>query len=85
MHGPTNSYLTVIVVHSTMHLMHHNHCQITTTCMYMYIMYIHRMTFIFLWYIIRTCICAGLDTDAQGAQENIRLFDNIHEIFTEIL
>ena len=26
------SYLTVIVVHSTMHLMHHNHCQITTMC-----------------------------------------------------
>ena len=24
-----NSYLTVIVVHSTIHLMHHNHCQIT--------------------------------------------------------
>ena len=29
-HGPTNySYLTVIVVHSTMYLMRHNHCQIT--------------------------------------------------------
>ena len=26
--GQQNSYLTVIVVHSTMHLMHHNHCQI---------------------------------------------------------
>ena len=28
--GQQISYLTVIVVHSTMHLMHHNHCQITT-------------------------------------------------------
>ena len=28
--GLQNSYLTVIVVHSTMHLMHHNHCQITS-------------------------------------------------------
>ena len=27
--GQQNSYLTAIVVHSTMHLMHHNHCQIT--------------------------------------------------------
>ena len=27
--GQQNSYPTVIVVHSTMHLMHHNHCQIT--------------------------------------------------------
>ena len=26
--GQQISYLTVIVVHSTMHLMHHNHCQI---------------------------------------------------------
>ena len=30
--GQQISYLTVIVVHSTMHLMHHNHCQITTLC-----------------------------------------------------
>ena len=28
--GQQISYLTVIVVHSTMHLMHHNHCLITT-------------------------------------------------------
>ena len=38
--GQQISYLTVIVVHSTMHLMDHNHCQITTICtlyMYMYI------------------------------------------------
>ena len=28
--GQQISYLTVIVVHSTMDLMHHNHCQITT-------------------------------------------------------
>ena len=28
--GQQISYLTVIVVHSTMQLMHHNHCQITT-------------------------------------------------------
>ena len=31
--GQQISYLTVIVVHSTVHLMHHNHCQITTICM----------------------------------------------------
>ena len=30
--GQQISYLTVIVVHSTMHLMHHNHCQRTTIC-----------------------------------------------------
>ena len=28
--GQQISYLTVIVEHSTVHLMHHNHCQITT-------------------------------------------------------
>ena len=28
-HGPTKRFLTVILVHSTMHLMHHNRCQIT--------------------------------------------------------
>ena len=27
-----NSYLTVIGVHSTMHLVHPNYCQITSTC-----------------------------------------------------
>ena len=32
--GQQISYLTVIVVHSTMHLMHHNHCQITTIILY---------------------------------------------------
>ena len=32
---PTNSsYLTIIGVHSTMHLVHPNYCQITTICMY---------------------------------------------------
>ena len=31
--GQQISYLKVIVVHSTMHLMHHNHCQITTIIM----------------------------------------------------
>ena len=30
------SYLTVIVVHSTMHLMHHNHCQM----LLLYYMYV---------------------------------------------
>ena len=30
--GQQISFLTVIVVHLTMHLMHHNHCQITTMC-----------------------------------------------------
>ena len=32
--GQQISYLTVIMVHSTMHLMHPNHCQITTVCTY---------------------------------------------------
>ena len=30
--GHQNSYLTVIVVHSTMHIMHHNDCQLTILC-----------------------------------------------------
>ena len=30
--GHQNSYLTVIVVHSTMHLMHRNDCQLTIIC-----------------------------------------------------
>ena len=34
-----NSYLTVIVVHSTMHLMHHNHCQITIIVNTVYYIY----------------------------------------------
>ena len=31
-HEPTKTNLTVIVVHSTMHIMHHNDCQITIIC-----------------------------------------------------
>ena len=54
---------------------------IVYTCTYM-IVHVHYSCGT---YIICTCIRAGVDTDAQGAQENIRLFDNIHEIFTEIL
>ena len=42
--GQQISYLTVIVVHSTMHLRHHNHCQVTTT-IYMYIELEHFTTF----------------------------------------
>ena len=34
-HRQRNSYLTKIVVHSTMHLMHHNHCQINIMFVYM--------------------------------------------------
>ena len=33
---PTNSYLTVTGVHSTMHLMHPNYWQITIMCMHRY-------------------------------------------------
>ena len=37
--GQQNGYLKVIVVHSTMHLMHHNHCQITITYLDMLVKY----------------------------------------------
>ena len=30
--GLQSSYLTVIVLYLTMHLMHHNHCQIAIMC-----------------------------------------------------
>ena len=34
--GQQISYLTVIVVHSTMHVMHHKHCQITIIIILLY-------------------------------------------------
>ena len=48
-HGQTkkkqNSYLTVIVVQSTMHLMHHNHRQITIIIILLY-MYCIRQAWV---------------------------------------
>ena len=47
--GQQSSYLTVIVVHSTMHLMHHNHCQITTMC-----------KCVCVYVCVRACVCASV-------------------------
>ena len=57
-HGPTNSYLTVIVVHSTMHLMHHNHYTQTKLAR-QYMLGIDTLMYDSKWNnCVCTCVCA---------------------------
>ena len=48
--GQQISSLTVIVVHSTMHLMHHNHCQITTIYIHVQFSYLQIIKLIIIKY-----------------------------------
>ena len=63
--GQLPSYLTVIGVHSTMHLMHPNYCQITIICSRLQvgkpIIHTHCM-----YMQVRTLICASFLEDSLG-------------------
>ena len=71
--GQQISYLTVIVVHSTMHLMHHNHCQITT--MYMHI---HVICVLYIQLLhVHICTCVSVMSVIYSRHVHV-LFASVH-------
>ena len=74
--GQQNSHLTVIVVHSTMHLMHHNHCQITVICVWR-IHYVMERVDLY-------CICVHIHIHVQCTIRNKHIDTHTHTTITNL-